>query len=231
MITVILAAGLSTRLRPLTNALPKPMLPVDGRPMLEHIIEHLVSFNQRNIIITTHYMSERIVEHFGDGSRFGASIRYAHEKILMNTAGSLKLMEVILDGRFMVIGGNDFLPGLDIYDFVKFHDLSKGIGTIAFKEVKDPTLFGQGILDVNGRLVSFKEKMNPPISSVIHTTYQIYEPKVLSFIPPDVPASIPEHLIPALLVGNMKIMGYVTTSPFVCISTKDHYLKAQGVIS
>lgn len=231
MITVILAAGLSTRLRPLTNAIPKPMLPVAGRPMLEHIIEHLVSYNQRNIIITTHYMSERIIEYFGDGSRFGVSIRYAHEEVLMNTAGSLKLIEDVLDGRFMIIGGNDLLPDLDVQDFMDFHVSKKGVGTIAFKEADDPTPFGQGVLDVDGRLVSFKEKTKPPISNLIHTTYQIYEPEVLSLIPAGIPASIPEHLIPALLASGKVIMGYVTTSNFVCISTKEHYHEAQRSVA
>ena len=231
MIAVVLAAGLSTRLRPLTDTLPKPMLPIGGRPMLEYVIGHLASHNLRQIIITTHYMSQRIVDYFGDGNRFGVCLRYSHEEVLMNTAGSLKLMENLLNDRFLVVGGNDLLPELDIADLERFHALNGALGTIVFKEMEDPTLFGQGILGEDGRLIAFREKANPPMSHLIHTTYQVYEPDVLALIPSNVPASIPEHLIPALLARDKKVMGYVTTSPFVCISTKESYLKARGDVS
>ena len=158
MQAVILAAGISTRLRPLTDDLPKPMLPVAGRPMLEHIVEQLASCRITDIIITTHYRANRITDYFGDGTRFGVRMRYAHEAILMNTAGSLKSIADLLSDDFLVIGGNDLLPTLDVVELIRFHEEHGGIGTIVFKYLDDPALlplFGQGVLDVDGRLVAF----------------------------------------------------------------------------
>lgn len=85
------------------------------------------------IIITTHYCSDRIRDHFGDGNTFGVHVRYAHEKQLMNTAGSLKLLEDSLYDDFLVIGGNDYLPELDLAELVNHHTSCGGIGTIVFK--------------------------------------------------------------------------------------------------
>src|SRR3989338_5076484 len=110
MKAVILAAGKSTRLQPLTNNCPKPMLQMCGKPMLEHIISQLASFGFREVIVTTHFVPEMIVAYFGSGARWGVNITYAHEPELMNTAGSLRLIKHLLVDDFLVIGGNDFLP-------------------------------------------------------------------------------------------------------------------------
>lgn len=234
MQAVILAAGVSTRLRPLTNTLPKPMLPVLGKPMIEHIVGQLVSHDLHDIIITTHFCAERIREHFGDGTTFGARITYAHEDVLMNTAGSLKRLEHLVKGDFLVIGGNDLLPTIDLFDFIRFHETHGGIGTIAFKFLTDPELlrlFGQGVLDQQGKLVEFVEKPLCSMSSLVHTTYQICSPRMLEFIPQGIPCSIPEYLIRHVLSVGESIYGYRTESPFVCISTKSQYEQASLLLA
>jgi len=230
MQAVILAAGISTRLRPLTDDLPKPMLPVAGRPMLEHIVEQLASCRITDIIITTHYRANRITDYFGDGTRFGVRMRYAHEAILMNTAGSLKSIADLLSDDFLVIGGNDLLPTLDVVELIRFHEEHGGIGTIVFKYLDDPALlplFGQGVLDVDGRLVAFAEKPERRVSNLVHTTYQIYSPRALAYVPAGIPCAIPEYLIRRLLGVGERIYGYQTMSEFVCISTRDQYEHAQ----
>lgn len=233
MQAVILAAGLSTRLRPLTDTLPKPMLPVLGRPMMEYVVRQLVEHGIRDITITTHYRAEMIRNYFGDGSSLGASISYAHEETLMNTAGSLKRLEKVIKGDFLVIGGNDFLPTIDLGAFAAFHDRHGGIGTVAFKRLDDDLLplFGQGVLDAENRLVAFEEKPPQKLSDLIHTTYQIYQPRVLEHIPAGIPCSIPEYLIRRVLSTGKSIYGYRTESPFICISTKEQYERAPAQLA
>lgn len=230
MRAVILAAGISTRLRPLTDNLPKPMLLVAGRPMLEHIIRHLTFYGVNDIIITTHYRAGCITNFFGNGEKFGAHIHYAHETVLMNTAGSLKSIENLLSDDFLVVGGNDLLPTLDIEDFYRFHVRNGGIGTIAFKHLDDPELlplFGQGVLNSEDRLTAFEEKPKRFVSNLIHTTYQIYTPRALALIPEGIPCSIPEYLIHRILAADERIYGYRTKSDFICISTREQYERAQ----
>lgn len=234
MQVIILAAGLSTRMRPLTASTPKPMLPVLGRPFLEHIVRHVASAGFDDIIITTHYCPETIHEHFGNGKPFGVRISYAHEEQLMNTAGSLKLLEHALQDDFMVIGGNDLLPLIDLSAFVRYHRSRGGIGTIAFKRLDDDALlplFGQAELDADDRLLRFVEKPAERVSRLIHTTYQIYSRRVLAYVPAGLPCSIPEFMIQQVLAAGEHIYGYRTESPFVCISTWQQYEQASTTLS
>lgn len=226
MRVVIFAAGLSTRLRPLTDTCPKPMLPVMQQPMLLHIIEQLRDAGLREIIITTHYLPSVIRDFFGNGSSYGVSIRYAHEEKLMDTAGSLRLILKECSEEVLAIGGNDFLPNLDLHELMQFHKVKRGVGTIAFAAAHaphDPKNFGQGVLDEDARLQGFIEKPEQFVSSLLHTTYQIYNPVILDYISDSVPCSIPRDLIPVLLQAHMPLFGYVAPAPFLCISTKEEY--------
>ncbi len=144
MKAIILAAGNSTRLQPLTNNCPKPMLKVCGKPMLEHIILQLSRFGFKEIIVTTHFAAEAITAYFDNGARWGVNITYAYESELMNTAGSLKRIERLLSDDFLVIGGNDFLPEISLDNLFMFHSEGKKIEghvcTIVFKRIPDRKL-------------------------------------------------------------------------------------------
>ena len=226
MKVVIFAAGLSTRLRPCTNVCPKPMLPVAQQPMLLYIIEQLRDVGLREIIFTTHYLPSVIRDSLGNGTFYGVSIRYAHEEKLMDTAGSLRCILDECNEEILAVGGNDYLPNLDIHALVNFHRMKRGVGTIAFAVTHpphDPKHFGQGVLDEDARLQDFAEKPEQFLSSLLHTTYQIYNPVVKEFIPEGVPCSIPRDLIPALLRAQMPVYGFVAPAPFLCISTKEEY--------
>ncbi|MFA6587856.1 MAG: nucleotidyltransferase family protein [Patescibacteria group bacterium] len=226
MQTIIFAAGLSTRMRPYTDTCPKPMLSVDNQPMLFYIIKQLRDAGITDITITTHYYASVISGFFGDGKSLGVSIRYAHEDKLMDTAGSLRNIAIQRNEEVLAIGGNDYLPNLDIPAFVDFHRIKKGVGTIAFIETHpphNPRNFGQGVLDVDSCLINFEEKPEKFISPLLHTTYQIYNPEVAEYIPKDVTNSIPRHLIPALLKVHTPVYGYLAPAPFLCVSTKEEY--------
>jgi N-acetyl-alpha-D-muramate 1-phosphate uridylyltransferase len=116
MQTVILAGGLGTRLRPLTEAIPKPMLEVCGKPFLEHQFELLRSYGLNDILVLAGYLGEKIEEYFGDGRQMGLHIEYSFEKTPMGTGGALKLAEKLLDDRFILLNGDTLLP-IDYTDF------------------------------------------------------------------------------------------------------------------
>jgi len=233
MKVVILAAGKSTRMYPLTKDRPKPMLSVGGVPIIERIIRQLQEHGLTDIIITTHYLPDVIVGHFGDGTQCGVSIQYSYEEELLETAGSIKRLEHFLKEDFLVIGGNDFLPDIDLNDVMSFHRKKGGIGTIVFKKFEDEKValrFGQGVISLGGKLEYFEEKPKQTVSDMIHTTYQIYSPKIFRYIPQNFSFSIPFDLIPRLIRKQEDLFAYETRSCFVCVSTKDLYQKANETL-
>ena len=226
MKVVILSAGKSTRMYPLTKDKPKPMLPVDGVPMIEHIVRQLRVHDLTDITITTHYLPDVVMDHFGNGSKFGVNIQFKYEDVLLETAGSIKRLEWYLLDDFLVIGGNDFLPDIDLQHLISYHKEKGGIGTIVFKKLEDVKLvkqFGQGVISTDGRLEYFEEKPVNTVSDMIHTTYQIYSPRIFQYVPTDTRFSIPFDLIPQLIDSQEDLFAYETSSNFVCISTKDLY--------
>src|SRR5579863_2096343 len=110
MQAVILAGGLGTRLRPITERIPKPMVEVGGRPFLEYIIQHLQKYDFRKVLVLLSYLGEHIQEHFGDGSRFGVDIEYSWEPSPLGTAGAIRNAKDLLDAEFLVIYGDSLLP-------------------------------------------------------------------------------------------------------------------------
>ena len=134
---VVLAAGISSRMRPLTNNLPKPMLRLNGKPIMEYVVEHLRRSGFADIIITLHYLPDVIMDYFRDGSEFGLDIVYSREESLLDTAGSLRLLKDKLQNEFLVCGGHFFLPGLDLTEMISAHKKTGGLCTIAFKEMPE----------------------------------------------------------------------------------------------
>ena len=158
MKAVILAAGKGTRLRPLTDELPKVMIPIAGKPILEHHIEHLAGAGIEDIFINLHYLPERIQSHCDDGKKWGVRIRYSFEPEILGTAGAIKKLESELRGApFLVVYGDNFSE-FDFADFISWSEKSGGIGTIAVFEKED--VEGSGIVEIgpDDRIVRFIEK-------------------------------------------------------------------------
>ena len=157
MRALILAAGEGTRLRPLTLTCPKPMLPVGGRPVLEHLVRLLRRHGVTEIAINLHYRPEVIVRHFGDGARFGVSITYSPEERLLGSAGAAKRLEWFFGETFFVLYG-DVLTDLDLGSLVDRHRARRAAATLALYEVEDPTRCGIVEVAADGRIVRFAEK-------------------------------------------------------------------------
>jgi mannose-1-phosphate guanylyltransferase len=162
MRAMILAAGLGTRLRPLTYLLPKPMAPVLNVPVMEHIVRLLAKSGFTDVIANVSYLPDQIREHFGDGSEWGIELAYSEEEQPLGTAGGVgKVVDFLAEtDSFLVISG-DALTDVDLAAMREAHEKSDGIATLATKRVEDTTQFGVAITGADGRIQGFQEKPDP----------------------------------------------------------------------
>jgi len=175
---VIMAGGLGTRLRPLTNDVPKPMLPVGDRPLLERTIERLRRAGVRQVSITTHYLAERITSHFGDGHAFGVEMHYVPEDRPLGTAGALRLLPPVA-GPLLVMNG-DVLTTVSFADMVAYHRAHHAEATVGVRRYEIPVPYG--VLDCEGsRVRALREK--PRQQFLVNAGVYLLERAALELIP------------------------------------------------
>src|SRR6476469_3236991 len=144
MKAVVMAGGEGTRLRPLTSNQPKPMVPIVGKPCIEHIIELLRSHGLEDVVVTLAFLPQAIRSYFGDGETLGVNIEYSVEELPLGTAGSVRLASQRLDDTFLVISG-DALCDIDLGAIVAAHREKEAAVTIGLKSVENPLEFGIGV--------------------------------------------------------------------------------------
>jgi len=206
MKAMILAAGEGTRLRLLTKHCPKPMLPVGGRPLLEHLLKLLRSHGVKEVAINLHYRPEAVTSHFGDGSGLGMNIAYSHEEELLGTAGALRRMAPFLNDTFLVLCG-DLLTDADFTSLVEFHRWRGAVATTALHRVEEPGRAGLVDAAPDGRILRFEEK--PPRSrrftNLACAGIYVFEPSVLAEIPEGRPSDLGRDLFPCLKIGRAHV--------------------------
>jgi len=178
---IILAGGAGTRLRPLTNDTPKPMIAVCGKPIIEHIIDLLKLYNVNEILISVGFNKEKIMDYFGDGSLFGVDIKYIAEEKPMGTAGPLALAKKILKDTFIVSNGDNPM-NVNISEIIDFHKKCRALCTIAINEVNNPSRYGVARLS-GDKILEFLEKPKDPPSNLINSGFYIMEPGIIELIP------------------------------------------------
>jgi len=219
---VIMAGGLGMRLRPLTESIPKPMLAVAGRPLMEHIVASLSDVGIRNVNVTTHYLPEKITEHFGDGSRFNVDMHYVQENEPRGTAGALRRMETQGDTPILVING-DILTRVDFRQMLKFHTENKAAFTVGVHRYEFQVPYG--VLDVEGaRVTGLREK--PRQNMLINAGVYLLEPRVISLIPPDRRFDMTD-LIEMLIASGETVAGFPIHEYWSDIGRMEDYFKAQ----
>jgi len=181
---MILAAGLGTRLRPITYAIPKPMAPVLNRPVMEHIVRLLGRHGFAEAIANLHWFPETIEGHFGDGSAFGIELSYSREEKLLGTSGGVRNAAGFLGDSFLVISG-DALTDIDLGAMQEFHESHRGIATLATKRVDDTTQFGVAITGADGRIQGFQEKPDPSeaLSDLANCGIYMFRSEIFDFFP------------------------------------------------
>lgn len=182
MQAIIMAGGFGSRLKPLTNDIPKPMVNIINKPIIEFIIQYLASYDIKDIIITLGYMPEKIIKHCGDGSKWGVKITYLVEKTPLGTAGGVKQAQSIINDDFFVLSGDAFC-NIDLNEMRNYFKQKKKLGTIAVKNVKDARGFGLINMDETGKIVSFLEKPKAKIEGLVNMGIYCFDKKVLDYIP------------------------------------------------
>ena len=209
MKAVILAAGEGTRLRPLTLDRPKPMLPIGGAPLLEHLIHLLAQHGVQDIAINLHYKPGVVSAYCGDGSQWGVRLTYSIEETILGTAGAVRRLQPFLDERFFVLYG-DVLTDLDLAALDRFHTAQQAALTAALYHVPRPWECGIVDMDSSGRISRFVEK--PPkaavFSDLANAGIYVMEPSLITAIPPDAFYDFGRDLFPSLLRHGAAIYGY-----------------------
>ena len=225
----ILAAGLGTRLRTLGLDAPKVMVPIGGKPLLEH---HLALFKRQGIsefIVNLHYLPKKITDYFGDGSKFGVQITYSNEPNLLGTAGAVKKMEDELrDGTFIVFYG-DNLVRLEFASLVEFHRTRRALATIALFESPEPWTGGVVETDLSGRVVRFVEKPDRKQVSTNRISAGIFviEPQVLDEIPGGQFCDFGKDVFPKLLTKGLAVYAMKPEAYIFDVGTPERLAKAQ----
>lgn len=210
MKAVIMAGGFGTRLRPLSNNVPKPMIPVANKPIMEHIVALLVQHGITDLVTLLHFQPEQIEGHFGDGSPFGVRMTYVCPSEDFGTAGAVKNAEGCLADPFLIISG-DVLTDFDLSAAAAFHRERQADLTIVLTRVENPLQYGVVITEPDGRITRFLEKptWSEVFSDTINTGIYLLEPSVLGLIPPRSEFDFSKDLFPLMLREGKRLFGYV----------------------
>ncbi|GJQ19734.1 MAG: phosphoglucomutase [Bacteroidia bacterium] len=227
MKAVVMAGGFGTRLRPLTCNIPKPMVPMVNRPMMEHIVTLLKSHNITDLIATLFYQPEIISSYFGDGNKWGVRITYKKAEADLGTAGSVRNTGEFLDDRFLVISG-DVLTDFDLTAAIRFHQTRKSKATIVLTRVTNPLQFGVVLTRDDGRISRFLEKPSwgEVFSDTINTGIYILERDVLDLIPEGEEFDFSKNLFPLMLELELPLYGYVASGYWKDIGNLHEYQDA-----
>jgi len=226
MKAVIMAGGKGTRLKPLTDNIPKPLVPILNAPVIDYSIALLNRYDIREIAVTLQHLPEMIIDRL-DASAYKDRLYYFIEDAPLGTAGSVKNCGKFLDEIFIVISG-DALTDLNIEKMLSFHRASKADITIAVKEVDDPSRFGVVCADSVGRVYGFKEKPKKEDcqSNVVSSGIYIIEPHVLQLIPSDTQFDFAKDLFPHMLDKHMRIFAYETDCYWCDVGSLGTYFSA-----
>ena len=224
MKALFLAGGKGVRLQPLTNSMPKPMVPILNKPLLERTMLHLKKRGKSEMVISSCYQPKKIKDYFGDGEAFGLTIQYVVEDIPLGTGGAIKNTEDLFDDTFVVFN-SDILCDIDMLKMMDYHKRSHALATIAVTEVEDPSAYGVIESDKQGYAVSFIEKPAPGdiTSNFINAGIYIFEPEIFNEISLDGPVSVERVTFPKLLENSHRIAVYKDDSYWIDIGTLEKY--------
>lgn len=227
MKAILMAGGFGTRIQPLTYAVPKPMVPLLNRPMMEHIINTLKSAGITEIVVLLYHMPEVIKNHFGDGSAFGVKLEYVLPDDDYGTAGAVKKAEPLIDGTFLIMSG-DLVTDFDLKAILDFHHSKKAPVTITLTSVTNPLEFGVVITDSEGRILRFLEKpgWGEVFSDTINTGIYVLEPEIFNLIPPNRNFDFSKDLFPIYMREGIPIYGCNAKGYWRDVGNPDSYREA-----
>jgi len=223
---ILLVGGFGTRLRPLTNHRPKPMLPIASLPVTEHQLAMAKRAGIKRIVLATSYMSEVFIPYFGDGSKWGMEIKYAVEKEPLGTGGAIRNAAKELSGDSQVVIFNgDVLSSHNLKGQLDLHINSGADVTLHLTPVEDARAYGCVPTDSEGRVTAFLEKMDNPITNSINAGCYVFDKSVIDSIPENEVISVERETFPQLIEAGKKVMGFVEKAYWLDIGTPNALLK------
>jgi mannose-1-phosphate guanylyltransferase len=225
MKAMVMAAGLGTRLRPLTDFLPKPMMPIANRPVLHHLLNLLHRHDVREVGINLHAYPEMIQSYFGDGSKLDMSITWSHEPELLGTAGGTKKLQSFFGDETILVTSGDGLHDIDVTALLGHHRRTGGIATLSVKPVSDPSAYGVVILDRDTRIRGFQEKprRDEAKSELANCGVYVIEPELLERVPQDAFHDFGRDVWPQLVAANEPIFAYTTLAYWNDVGDLDEF--------
>ena len=217
---ILLVGGFGTRLKPLTDESPKPMLPVAGLPVTEHQILAAKKAGIHTLVLATSYLADVFTPYFGDGAKWGMKILYAVEKEPLGTGGAIRNAAELLgrDEPFVIFNG-DVLSRHSIADQIAFHLKNEADVTLHLIDVADARAFGCVPTDSDGRVTAFLEKMDNPVTNSINAGCYVFSPSVIDQIPLGKVVSIERETFPALVSSGRPVFGYKEQSYWLDVGT------------
>ncbi len=221
---LVLAGGLGTRLRPITNEIPKQLMPIHGKTIMEHVFDLFKKHGIKDIILCVGYKADKFKEYFGDGKKFNVNITYVVEKKPMGTAGPIRLAKDLLKDTFIVCNADE-LKDIDLFDMYLNHKENDSKATIALTTVEDPSNYGVAKLQGN-KILEFveKPKKEEAPSNLINSGLYIFEPEVIDYIPNG--KSMLEKDVFPKLAEDEKLFGYIFSGQWFDTGTLERYEKA-----
>lgn len=219
-------------MRPLTDHTPKPMLPLAGRPLLEHTLIYLRDNGITDLAINLYHLPQVVIDYFGDGSRCGVHLRYSVEEQLLGSAGGVKQLQAFFDDTFVVFYG-DLLTWTDLQPMINLHYRAGVMATMGLYQVPDPWNRGIVQLDEAKNIVRFVEK--PPrdqvFSHLANAGIYVLEPEVLDRIPANAVYDFGLDVFPGLLRDGIRVAGYVIEDLLIDIGLPEKYEEANRIVA
>ena len=223
IVAVILAGGLGKRMRPLTHSLPKPMLPVAGKPVIEWQVELLKRHGITDIVICGYYLIDKIKNHLGDGSRYGVRIRYSVESKPLGSGGAIKNAQELIGSRDFVAMSGDIVTNIIFSSLIKFHYGKKSFATVVVRKTEHPEDSDLVVLDDNCRITEFFPKSGQKKGSIGVTGISFLSNRALAKMEKK-PHSFESEFV-SKLIKNETVFGYMTDEYIRDMGTHRRYEK------
>lgn len=222
-----MAAGLGTRLRPLTYEVPKPMVPVANRPIMEHVLRLLARHGLGEVIANLHWFPDTVTRHFGDGSACGVELTYSHEDALLGTAGGVRDVRDFFGSEPFLVMAADPLTDIDMAALADAHRANDGIATLAVKRVANVSEFGVVVTGSDGRIQGFQEKPEPAeaLSDLASCMIYVLEPEVFDYFPEGGTPDFALDVFPALLAHDVPFHVHETGAYWNDVGSLPEYLQ------
>lgn len=224
----VFAAGLGSRLLPLTQTLPKAMFPVMNRPILEHTLNGLLAHGIKDAVVNLHHLPETVAQHFGGGEAWGMRLTYSREETILGTAGGLKAARTFLeDGTFLAVN-SDIVADIDLKKVVDYHKQKRAILTLVLIKNRNPKFFAPIATDAEGRIVQFPGVPGPRIADdgMMFTGVQVMEPEIFSHIPSQGFCGTTEKVFPKMIREGLPVYGYTHAGYWMDVGRRENYLQA-----